>query len=374
MEIQWILNITRSVIYSGLTELKAMKSNNLDNPKRPSGTGRIRRPGAGRKGIATEQKGIIIAAENILQNHSAGSPTDENITWTSLKPKGLMDELASQCFQICKPTAKKIISDLGFKRRSLRKEIITGYVDPILRDEQFIFIGEQKRLFNDKKLPVFSIDTKKKELIGLLQRPGKCYSTGAQRVYDHDYRHLATGVAIPHGIYDLYKNFGFITIGNSHETSEYICDAIARCWYWYGRYQYPEADEILLLFDAGGRNSIHSTRFKEDLIYLSQRLNIKFRVAHYPPYTSKWNPIEHRLFSQVEKALSGIIPNSIETIHHAIKQTKTTTGLSVKAYILDKVYQLGRKCSKSYQNFKADFIKYDDERSAWNYIVNGAGI
>jgi hypothetical protein len=197
---------------------------------------------------------------------------------------------------------------------------------------------------------------------------------GAQRVYDHEYRHLATGVAIPHGIYDSAENFGFLTLGTSHETGALITDALARCWHWYGRFRYPQAEELLLIFDAGGANSVRSPLFREDLLHLSERLGMRLRIAHYPPYTSKWHPIEHRLFSQVESALRGIIPDSIETVRAAIQRTPTQTGLRVKTYILDKVYPLGRKCSAIFQDIKDDYILYHDFLGKWNYTVDAAGV
>jgi hypothetical protein len=181
-------------------------------------------------------------------------------------------------------------------------------------------------------------------------------------------------VTIPHGIYDGYEKFGFITLGTNHETGELITDALARCWHWYGRFRYPQADEILLTFDAGGANSVRSPRFREDLLNLSERLGLRLRIAHYPPYTSKWHPIEHRLFSQIERALRGIIPDCIETVRDAIQRTTTQTGLTVKTYILDKVYPLGRKCSEVFEDIKDHYILHHDFLGKWNYTVDTAGV
>ena len=280
----------------------------------------------------------------------------------------------AQGFEVCRNTAAELLEAAGFKKLKLSKELITGHVDPLERNAQFEHLMDLRESYHERGLPVFNVDTKKKELLGFLHRPGPCYSTGVQRVYDHDYRHLATGVAIPHGIYDYYENFGFITLGTTHETGAFITDALARCWHWYGRFHYPDAEKILLTFDAGGANSVRSPLFREDLLLLSERLGLRLRIAHYPPYTSQWHPIEHRLFSQVENALRGIIPDSIETVRDAIERTTTQTGLKVKAYILDKFYPLGRQYSKAFNDIKDQYIQHHDFLGKWNYTVDATGV
>ena len=367
-----VLGVARGTIYEGLRELKQMGDS--AGPPRPSGAGRIRRPGAGRPQETDRQGGLEATAVQVLEAHSAGSPTDARVKWTDLKPLAFAVELAHRGYDVCRNTAAELLEAVGFTKRKLRKELITGSVDPVERNEQFEHIAALRVSYRQRGLPVFCVDTKKKELLGLLHRPGECYSTGAQKVYDHDYRHLATGVAIPHGIYDYYANFGFLTLGTSHETGALITDALARCWHWYGRFRYPQAEELLLTFDAGGANSVRSPRFREDLLHLSERLGMRLRIAHYPPYTSKWHPIEHRLFSQVEGALRGIIPDSIETVRDAIQRTATQTGLRVKTYILDKVYPLGRKCSEGFEDMKDHYILHHDFLGKWNYTVDAAGV
>lgn len=367
-----VLGLSRGPIYEGLRELEQMVDS--DDPQRPSGEGRIRRPGAGRPKESARQAGLEKAAKQVLEAHGAGSPTDARVKWTDLKPMDLAVQLAHRGYEVCRHTAAELLEAAGFKRRKLCKELITGYVDPVERNGQFEHIVALRESYHERGLPVFNVDTKKKEQLGLLHRPGECYSTGNQAVYDHDYRHLATGVAIPHGIYDYYENFGFITLGTTHETGELITDALARCWHWYGRFCYPQADEILLTFDAGGANSVRSPRFREDLLNLSERLGLRLRIAHYPPYTSKWHPIEHRLFSQIERALRGIIPDSIETVRDAIQRTTTQTGLTVKTYILDKLYPLGRKCSEVFEDIKDRYILHHDFLGKWNYTVDAAGV
>jgi hypothetical protein len=215
---------------------------------------------------------------------------------------------------------------------------------------------------------------RRKEPLGTLHRPGQCYSTAAQCVYDHDFRHLATGVLVPHGVYDYFDNAGFMTLGTSRETSAFVCDAIALAWEEDRRVHYPDATELVLTFDSGRANAARSVRFKEDLVALSKRLGLRLRIAHYPPYTSKWHPIEHRLFSQVERALQGVILDSPHTALDAVQRTRTRTGLRVKACILNTVYELGRKCSDAFRDIKDNFIRHDEVLGKWNYVVDANGI
>jgi hypothetical protein len=351
-----------------------MRRKDHDPPQRPSGDpNRIRRPGGGRRPEAERQTGLPKAFEAVLEAHSAGSPTDENVRWTDLKPLRLARELIERGFEIARNTAAKLLDDAGYRRRSLRKELITGYVDPYERDQQFRNINALRHKARANGNPVLCVDTKKKELIGLLHRPGQRYSTAAQEVYDHDFRHLGKGLLVPHGVYDYFANIGFMTLGTSRETSIFVCEAIILAWVEEFQALYPYASEILLTFDAGGANGVHSLRFKEDLIALSQRIGLPLRIAHYPPYTSKWHPIEHRLFSQVEHSLRGVMLDSYETALAAVQRTRTETGLRVTARLLDKAYELGRKCSDSFREIKDQFIRHDDILGQWNYVVDARG-
>ena len=162
--------------------------------------------------------------------------------------------------------------------------------------------------------------------------------------------------------------------GTSHETSAFVCDAIALAWEEDRRAHYPNATELVLTFDCGGANAARSVRFKEDLVALSERLGLPLRIAHYPPYTSKWHPIEHRLFSQVERSLQGLILDSPQTALEAVQRTQTQTGLRVKARILDTAYELGRKCSDGFRKIKDNFIRHDKVLGKWNYVVDANGV
>ena len=370
-----VLGMSRRTVYTGMVELKTMGEDDHDHPSRPSGDGkRIRRPGGGRPKATQRQGGLEESFEEILEAHSAGSPTDPSVLWTDLKPMQLAQKLVRRGYHVSRNTAAKLLEQAGYRRRSLRKELITGHVDAHERDQQFRLIDVLRRQARACGNPVLCVDTKKKELLGHLHRAGQCYSTHVQYVYDHDFRHLGTGLLVPHGVYDYFDNAGFMTLGTSRETSAFVCDAIELAWVEDRHLHYPDAEEIVLTFDCGGANAARSLRFKEDLVALSARLALPLRVAHYPPYTSKWHPVEHRLFSHIERSLRGVILDCHETALQAVLRTRTETGLSVKARILDKIYDIGRKCSDTFRDFKDRFIRHDDVLGQWNYVVDARGV
>ena len=208
-------------------------------------------------------------------------------------------------------------------------------------------------------------------MIGNFFRNGKLYTQERVHVSDHDFRSMAKGIAIPHGLYDMYRNIGYLTIGTSRDTSEFACACIRQWWLTYGRFDYPAATEILLLCDCGGSNNARYYIFKQDLQELADELGIAIRIAHYPPYTSKYNPIEHRLFPHVTRACQGVVFNSIEVVKEFISKTKTKTGLQVFTSVLDKIFETKRKVA---DDFKENMrIKFDAYLPQWNYKAIPAG-
>ena len=212
-----------------------------------------------------------------------------------------------------------------------------------------------------------SMDVKKKELMGNFYRPGKLYTTEPIRVNDHDFESLASGKVIPHGLYDVYRHLGYITLGTSHDTSEFACSCIRDWWLGHGIPAYPRAGAILLLCDCGGSNNARHYIFKADLQKLSDELGIEIRIAHYPPYTSKYNPIEHRLFPHITRACQGVIFSRVDLVSEVMGKAKTSTGLKVFASILDKTFETGRKVAQSFK--KTMRIKFDDLLPQWNYVA-----
>lgn len=253
-----------------------------------------------------------------------------------------------------------------YRRRKAQKSKATGSHPH--RNQQFEKIERLIAQYQDAGHAVLSMDTKKKEYLGLLYRDGHLYTqAGAIQVYDHDWRSLATGVAIPHGLYDLSRNEGYIQIGNTHDTSAFACDSIRHWWTHHGCVDYRGVTHLLLLCDGGGSNSSRHYIFKADLQTLSAELGIEIRIAHYPPYTSKYNPIDHRLFPHVSRSMQGVILTSLEQVQALIEKTTTKTGLRGFATILDQVYETGRKVEEHFKQTME--IAFDAVLPQWNYVA-----
>jgi|TARA_B100001964_G_C14161908_1_gene567164 hypothetical protein len=235
------------------------------------------------------------------------------------------------------------------------------------RNEQFEYIAQQKAKYAATGNPILSMDTKKKEYLGNFYRDGRLYTQEEVRTYDHDFNSFAQGLIVPHGIYDLKQNVGYLNLGTSRDTSQFACDNLRRWWFEHGQYDYPEATSILLLCDGGGSNGSRSYLFKADLQQLANEIGIDIQVAHYPAYASKYNPIEHRLFPHVSRACQGVIFKSIELVQELMAKTSTRKGLTVFVKVIDCVYEKGRQVAKE---FKENLpILFDDFLPKWNYRV-----
>lgn len=287
---------------------------------------------------------IQVLLQALIESHKAGSPTDEGVYWISLKPCAIAKLFYEQHhIKVSNGMVKRLLRELGYGYRKQSKQLATGKYAH--RNEQFEIICSLI-LIMSLESPVLSIDCKKKERLGNLYRDGKCYCTKSIKVHDHDYEHLSEGKVIPHGIYDLQANKGYISIGNSSETADFVIDNLLWWWLQYGIHQYPDAKNILLLCDAGGANSYRHFIFKHRLMTFAEQTGLSVIVCHYPPYCSKWNPIEHRLFSQVHKAMEGVVFSDYQTVKKLIEQTSTKTGLSVAVRLNLKEYQKGIKVHK----------------------------
>ena len=211
------------------------------------------------------------------------------------------------------------------------------------------------------------MDTKKKEYLGELYREGKVYATQAIEVYDHDYSHLATDKVSPHGIYDLHRNKAHINLGKDHQTADLIAYSLAKWWEAVAKKDYPCADELLLLCDAGGANSHRHHIFKIAMQHFVDKVGVSVRVTHYPPYTSKWNPIEHRLFPHISRALSGIPLTCIKQMKKIISSVTSSTGLITSARIISKVFNIGKRATK--EMVEKLNIEFDKILPELNYVI-----
>lgn len=193
------------------------------------------------------------------------------------------------------------------------------------------------------------------------------YTQEAIEVFDHDFPTLAAGVVIPHGLYDIAQNIGYIVLGTSHDTSEFACECIIQWWQQHGKYVYPLATSLLLLCDGGGSNNARYYIFKDMLQRAAQVIGIEIRIAHYPPYTSKYNPIEHRLFPHLSRVCQGVIFTSVEIVRELMAKATTRTGLKVYATILDKVFKTGKKVADDFKTTMR--IVFDEYLPQWNYVA-----
>jgi hypothetical protein len=301
----------------------------------------------------------------VLADHTAGDPMRADVKWTNLSRRQIARRLAA----LGTPASRRVVAWLlhrhGFRRRrAVKKRTMGRHPD---RNAQFENLARLKHEYLKAGLPVVSIDTKKKELLGDFYRDGVIDTQEPIVVNDHDFRSQGQGTLIPHGIYDVGKNQGYLHLNTSHDTTELACDSLAAWWHAQGHQEYAGAQKLLVLCDGGGSNSAATYIFKEDLQALANRLGLEIRVAHYPPYCSKYNPIEHRLFPHVSRACRGVIFATAATAKRFMETAATATGLKVVVRFLDKVYATGRKAA---ENFKKTMkIVFDAVLPKWNYTA-----
>lgn len=305
--------------------------------------------------------------ESIIEFHRAGSPTDPDVKWTHLKPSDIAKAYEKRWAEsISNGTIKRILKDLGYKKRRPTKDLTTGKSPH--RAAQFRLIFYFAFLFAEmENNPILSMDTKKKEHLGDLARSGKVLSKESPMVYDHDYPYLATGKIVPGGLYDMKRNEGYVSIGTNNETAAFLADNLIWWWESHGIHHYPDATHLLIFCDGGGANSYRHHAFKKELQRVAQFIGIRIVIVHYPPYCSKWNPIEHRLFSQMHRQASGCIFKSYEQVKQIFEATSTKTGLRVFVRINPRIYQKGLKIKK--EEIDENRILRHPELPQFNYTI-----
>jgi hypothetical protein len=294
-------------------------------------------------------------------------PQDATVKWTHLSVDQIIAKMAEHDCHLSRYQVKQMIKIRGFKKRKLWKYDALGEVEG--RNAQFEKIAKLREKFGANGQPILSIDTKKKELLGNFHREGRTYTTGRIAVNDHDFLSFAEGQLVPHGIYDVQDNTGYMTLGLSKDTSEFICDNLKTVWRSDLQFIYPQTHTMLLLCDGGGSNSCLHHIFKQDLIKLSNYLKINILVAHYPAYCSKYNPIEHRLFSQISHTWAGVPLRNIQSVKELTDTTTTKTGLKVITHINSKTFLTKRKVDETFKNQVEQFIVFDEVLPKWNYLV-----
>jgi hypothetical protein len=310
---------------------------------------------------------LVETLGTVVSDYEAGIPTNPEVRWVSLSPSKVQQKMQDIGEDISYYLVSTLLKEMGYKKRRYSKDQCLS--NPENRDAQFNKIATLKEAFSEAGLPILSIDTKKKEPLGNFDRNESYYGKDKRKTLDHDFLTHASGVVIPHGIYDCTHNKGYITLGTSKDTSEFVCDNILYHWQNTLQWAYPDADSMLILCDGGGSNSCRHHIVKQDLYSLSKLLDMNILVAHYPAYCSKWNPIEHKLFSHLQRAWEGAIFHNIQIVKELALETSTKTGLEVDVVINDRTYETGRKVSDNFKENMNDFITFDEYIPKWNYLL-----
>jgi len=301
----------------------------------------------------------------LLEPETAGDPMSEQ-KWQRSSLRHLMDELSQLGYWISHTTIARLLKEQKYSLKANVKRL-SGSHHPD-RDLQFQYIASQRALFQRAGLPIISVDTKKKELIGNFRNPGQEWCQEATAVNDHDFEQDALGKAVPYGIYDLTHNHGYVYVGQSADTPQFAVEAIVRWWREIGSSLYPNADKILILSDAGGSNGCRPRLWKQQLQeQLADQLGLEITVCHYPTGASKWNPIEHRLFGPISINWAGKPLRTFEFMLACIRGTSTTTGLQVEAFLVEKVYAKGIKVTKEVMQTLQ--IVWHSVCPRWNYTI-----
>jgi hypothetical protein len=309
-----------------------------------AGSGRVRRPGGGRKKLEEHDRRLIPALPELLEASTRGDPMSL-ITWTTLSVRGIAAELTRAGHRCGKNAVLRMLHAEGFSTQG-NSRTIEGKRHPD-RDAQFRYINERAKEFLAAADPVISIDTKKKELVGPYAQKGTEWRAKGdpRRVRDHDFPDPAGGKAIPYGVYDIGDNSGFVNVGTDHDTAAFAAESVRRWWGARGKDRYPHAARLLVTCDAGGSNGYRPRAWKAELARLAAETGLQITVCHFPPGTSKWNKIEHRLFCHITRTWRGRPLTSHEVVVNTIAATTTSTGLTVTAVLDAGRYPVGAEVS-----------------------------
>lgn len=348
-----------STIRRGIAELSSEKSPD---------DGHVRCSGAGRRPVEELYPGIIKSIQEILDDETYGSP--EGGKWLSCSLRNISKALSDQGIIIEKSTVQRIVKELGYSRQKNRKMEQVGAPSPD-RNVQFEFIHSETNEALKNGFPVISVDTKKKENIGNFKNDGTEYrASGSPRpVSDHDFFIPELGKVAPYGIYVLNDNAAFVNLGTSADTGLFSVESIRRWWYTIGRENFWYTERIVVTCDCGGSNGVRNRLWKLALAELAEEINKEIEVIHYPPGTSKYNKVEHRLFCYITKHWQGKPLVDVQTVVNLIQSTITENGLSVVCMLDKNVYETGIKVTN--ESFDAIDIDYKGPHHGWSYIIKG---
>jgi hypothetical protein len=351
-----ISGLSRPTVYVGVRE--------LNDPPDPGG--RIRRPGGGPKRRTTTDPGLLAALDALVDPDTRGDP-DSPLRWTCKSTRELAEALTAQGHPVSDDTVGRLLKQQGYTlQRTLKTEEGAQHPD---RDAQFRYLNEQAREHLAASQPVVSVDTKKKELVGRYANGGREWQPVGEpeRVGVHDFPDQELGKAIPYGVYDLGANAGWVSVGTDHDTAAFAVATLRRWWEQQGKAMYPEAERLLVCADAGGSNGYRVRAWKMELARFAAETGLEVTVCHFPPGTSKWNKIEHRLFSHISTNWRGRPLVSHQVIVELIAATRTRSGLRVHAELDRGSYPLGVKVAD--RELAAVPLRRHDWHGEWNYTV-----
>jgi len=355
--------ICKATGLSSATVQKGLKELNNDPL---SLTDRVRKSGGGRKKSTDKQNGLIKAIESLVDPTAKGDP-ESPLRWTSKSVRNLADALENQGFNTSYRTVARLLSEMGYSLQANRKSLEKSSNED--RDAQFQYINETIKNSISSNIPAISVDTKKKENIGNFKNNGQELSQKGMpiKVNSHDFPDKRLGKVSPYGVYDIGKNKGWVSVGISTDTAEFAVNTIRTWWYRMGILNYPHASELIITADCGGSNGYRVRLWKLELQKFANETGLKINVRHYPPGTSKWNKIEHRLFSYISKNWRGKPLITRETVVNLIANTSTNAGLKIQAVLDENQYIKGKKVSK--EELATINISGDSFHPEWNYSI-----
>jgi len=355
-----ISGVSRQTLTEGVKELDDPTATIMEQ-------GRSRKSGGGRKAISEKNPMILVALEELVNAHTKGDPMC-TLLWTNKSLRNLEKGLKEKGYEVCYRVAGEMLKQLGYGLQADKKTLTVtpSHAD---RDKQFEYIGQETSKSATAGNPVISVDSKKKENLGNFKNNGKTYQKVKTpiEVLDHDFPIKELGKATPYGVYDIFKNQGFVNVGLSSETAVFAVESIRRWWHDEGLANYANASAIIITADCGGSNGNRNRLWKYELQRFANEIGKPIRVMHYPPGTSKWNKIEHRLFAFISKNWQGVPLISAAVIVALIGATTTEKGLAVTCVLDEAIYEKGLKVTDA--EFDAIKIKPADFHGEWNYTI-----
>ena len=358
--------LSRTTIWAGRRELRRR----ADRPQDDLAAERVRAPGGGRHLAERDDPALLVALRDLVESSTRGDPQSP-LFWTSKSTRALAEELCSQGHPVSHQTVAALLADWGYSLQANRKTK-EGQDHPD-RDAQFEHINRRVREFQRARQPVVSVDAKKKELVGDFRNPGREWRPHRrpEEVRAKDFKDKRLGKAIPEGVYDLNRNEGWVSVGVDHDTAEFAVESIRRWWQEMGASAYPRARRLLITADAGGSNSYRARLWKLELQGLADDTGLRISVCHFPPGTSKWNKIEHRMFCHITQNWRGRPLRSRAIVVNLIGHTTTRAGLRIQAELDPAEYRQGIKVSD--EELAAINLERDTFHGEWNYTIAPSG-